>query len=262
MTVSMKRFLRPRCAERGATLTGYALLTAGLVVVSIGAIQGVNASSQTVLGETASSVGTPRPSVSDTKTAAVDAAPSWATPPGAGLCSPGHDGCKLGVKLTVNPDDYAPLSMGGDANWAGSADGVDLTTVHDDSLGQVYLESVVQVNGEWQPPQSDSDGSPGVTGVQPGDLVCTYLIHTSPAISPGQTKFHMDLEFGGPVLGTASNSNFAVDSVFASEGSTIPASNYLEGGTDEFEMSGNQLTVHDFYTDANAYDQVRVFVKC
>lgn len=261
MIVPMKRFLRSRRAERGATLTGYALLTAGLVVVSLSAIEGVNQSSQTVLGDTATSVGTPRPSVESTKQAPVAAAPPWATPSGAGYCSPGLDGCPLGTKLAVNPDDYAPPAIGGDANWAGSADGVDFTSVHDDSLGQIYLESVVQVNGEWQPPQGDSYGSP-ITGVQPGDLVCMYLIHTSPATNPGQTKFHMDIDFGGPVLGTASNSNFGVDPVFASDGSTIPANNYLESGSDEFQISGNQLTVHDFYTYANNYDQVRVFVKC
>lgn len=63
----MKRFLRSRSAERGATLTGYALLTAGLVTVSLGAIEAVNRSSQTVLSATAASVGTPPPRLAELK---------------------------------------------------------------------------------------------------------------------------------------------------------------------------------------------------
>ncbi len=63
----MNRYLRPRRAQRGTTLTGYALLTAGLVTVSLGAIEVVNQSAETVLGATALSVGTPPPVLGDVK---------------------------------------------------------------------------------------------------------------------------------------------------------------------------------------------------
>ncbi len=76
----MKRFLRKRRAQRGTTLTGYALLTAGLVTVSLGAIEAVNQSAETVLGETAKSVGTPPPVLGDVKidriSASADATPT------------------------------------------------------------------------------------------------------------------------------------------------------------------------------------------
>lgn len=263
MLASMKRFSRANIGQRGATLTGYGLLMAGIVVVSLGAIEAVNTSSETVLADTASSVGTPRASVDETKANPVPGAPPWVGANGPGLCSAGHDGCALGTKVAVNPADYEPPFISGDVVWAGSAEGVDLSTMQSDTQGFMFLESVVQVNGEWEPPQSDPDGNPNVSGVLPGDLVCTYIIHTSPSTpNASEYKFHMDIDFQGEVLGTAYNSEFAVDPIFKGTGTSTPAANYLEIGTDDYNISSNNLEVHDFFTAANTFDEIRVFVKC
>lgn len=262
MLSSMKRFLRGADArrrnERGVTLTGYGLLMSSLVVVSLGAIELMNTSSNTVLSNTGASVGNPRPSVSETKTDAVPTAPPWVGARGDGTCSAGFDGCPLGVTLAADPTLYQPPSMSGAVLWAGSAAGVDFSNLRDDAAASVSLESVVQLNGEWQPPLTDPDGNPTAVVAQPGDLVCTYLIHASPTVP---NTFVFDVQFQGEILGTAYNSDFAPDPVFAAPGTSIPAGNYLEGG-DDFDIAGNTLTVHGMANAAYEYDEIRVFVRC
>ena len=256
MTVSMKRFLRQRSAERGATLTGYALLTAGLVVVSLGAIQGVNTSSQTVLDDTASSVGTPRASVSATKTGTVAAAPSWATPSGVGYCSPGLDGCPLGVPLPFNPSDHVPtmdtIPATGSPFGPPALPNNNLQQVHDPAKVFVAQESLVQLNGDWIPPDGDkpASGSPATpTGVLPGDKVCSFIVHVSPGNPYSGTNFAATIEFQGLILGTAYNKNTThideTTDTFGSPDISLANQPKLEN-SDKFDYSGNTLNITKF----------------
>lgn len=258
MFASMNCFRRAR-NERGATLTGYALLMSGLVVISLGAIQAMNTSSDAVLSDTGDAVGNPRLSVEETKTNPVPSPPPWVGARGEGTCSAGYDGCPLGTAIAFDPASYEPPGLSGDIVYGGAAQDVDFTNLHDDSVASVYLETVVQLNGEWQPPQTDPDGSPAPVTVQPGELVCTYIVHASP-VTAGM-KYDFTIDFQGEVLGTAYNSDFDVDPVFAASGTSFPAANYVEGD-DGFNVSANQLDVNDFKGDPPSYDEIRVFVRC
>jgi Flp pilus assembly pilin Flp len=257
MSASMNCFRRAR-DERGATLTGYTLLMAGLVVVSVGAIRLVNESSDAVLSDTGSSIGNPRVSVEAVKAAPAPAAPPWAVSD-TGYCTPGFDGCPLGTTLAVDPAAYQPPNMSGDIQWGGTAESIDFANLADDAGAFVMLESVVQLNGEWQPPQSDSDTNPAPVLVQPGENVCTYVVHAAPLTGTGD--FNFDIQFQGEVLGTAYNSDFDVDSVFTASGATYPAANYIEA-SDNFDISGGSLTANGLQNNLNATDEIRVFVRC
>jgi Flp pilus assembly pilin Flp len=262
----MKRFLRRRSAERGATLIGYAVLTAVLVVASLSGIQAVDQSSQTVLGDTASSVGTPRPSVSATKTAPVSAAPPWATPTGAGYCSPGLDGCPLGAQLPFNPSDHVPTmdtipSTGPVAPPALPNDDLDLVNSQVDVY--VVQESLVQMNGEWTPPDGDDplSGTPMTpTGVLPGAKICSFIVHTSPG--SGTYTYVASIQFQGQILGTAYDSNLGqTGDTFASPDLTLASSADLESGEDNFSVAGDTLNIQ-FETSKKSNDELRVFVAC
>ncbi len=259
MLIAMNRFSTARRHERGATLTGYALLMSGLVVISLGAIGAMNESSEAVLTDTGASVGNPRLSVEETKANPVPGPPPWVGARGDGTCSAGFDGCPLGTRLAFNPANFEPPGLSGDILWGGSADNVDFATLGDDATAFVMIETVVQLNGEWQPPQGDSDGNPGPILAQPGDKVCTYIVHASPIANDHDFSFGID--FQGEVLGTAYNSEFGADPVFQATGATFPVSNYIEA-EDDFEISGASLGGIELKNNAGSYDEIRVFVRC
>lgn len=255
----MNCFPSTRRVERGTTLTGYALLMASLVVISLGAITAMNESSEAVLSDTGDAVGNPRLSVAETKANPVPSPPPWVGARGEGTCSAGYDGCPLATTLSVDPAAYEPPNLNGNVQWGGSAENVDFTNLSDDNNAFVMLETVVQLNGEWQPPQGDSDASPSPILAQPGDKICTYVVHAAPLTTDGD--FDFDIDFQGEILGTAFNSDFGVDPVFTAPGASYPAANYIEGD-DDFDISGVKFDGKHLKNLATAYDQVRVFVRC
>lgn len=258
MLTAMNCFPSAHRSERGATLTGYTLLMAGLVVISLGAIKLVNESSDAVLTDTGSSIGNPRLSAEDTKAAPAPAAPPWAVGD-TGYCTPGFDGCPLATTLAVDPAAYEPPDLNGDVQWGASAENVDFTSLSDDNKAFIMLETVVQLNGEWQPPQSDPDASPAPALGLPGDNICTYIVHAAPLTI--NVDFDFDIKFQGEVLGTAYNSDFGVDPVFTAPGASYPAANYVEGD-DDFDISGIAFDGKHFKNTATEHDQIRIFVRC
>lgn len=256
----MKRFSRGARYQRGATLTGYALLMSGIVVVSLGAIEAVNQSSQTVLGETAVSVGTPRPGVEQTKTADVGSPPPWVGSRGPGSCSAGLDGCPLGEQLPFSPSANQPTQTP-IANYL--LPPVDLDQQRDPLTPFVVQESMVRLNGEWIPPDGDFAFETPVT-LQPGDVVCSFMIHArSDGVNSGD--YISDFTFQGEILGTAydtdsSDNRNDTSELFGHPDINLPNNAKLTG-SDSFTYSGNTLSV-DFGTNSSGRDGVRVFTRC
>ncbi len=259
MTISMKRLPCAARKQRGATLTGYALLMAGIVVVSLGAIEAVNQSSQTVLGETAVSVGTPRPSVSDTKTNDVGAAPPWVGARGNGTCTAGLDGCPLGVQQPFDPLSDQPIQAPLSNTFTAPANLDDLRDPLTAFIGQ---ESKVQLNGEWTPPNGDFGSATPIT-LQPGEVVCSFMIH---ARSIGVNGSYASLfDFPGEIVGTAYDTNVSnnrkdTNDTFAHPDINLPNTARLTGG-DNFTYSGNTLAIN-FGTNTSGRDALRVFTRC
>lgn len=256
----MKRFLGGSRKERGATLTGYALLMSAIVVVSLGAIEAVNQSSQTVLGETAVSVGTPRESVSATKTGDVGSAPPWVGARGDGFCTAGLDGCPLGEQLPFDPLAHTPTQAPVENHFFPPANMDDLRDPLTPFIGQ---ESKVRLNGEWTPPDGDF-GAATPVDLQPGDVICTFIIH---ARSDGAVSgsYNSIFDFQGEILGTAYDSNSTNNRNDTNETFAHPdinlSSNGKLTGTDSFTYSGNTLAVN-FGTNSSGRDNLRVFTRC
>ena len=273
----MKLTRRGSQTERGATLTGYALLTSLLLVVSISGIQALNESSEIVLADTATSVGTPRPPVEDVKTQPVPAAPAWAVNPDTGLCSVGIDGCPLGVQqIPLDRDAHRPLI----GNPAGLAPDLPFNDFNDifnpDPINGVFVaqESQVLLNGEFTPPNGDrpASGTAQVPGTAlPGDMICSFIVHASPGSGNGTVSYGevdpVTIVFDGPILGaayddstTGVNDRTSLNGLFGD-----PALQYrgakLQNG-DNYSYSGNTLTLEPLKATNGGKDQVRVFTLC
>jgi hypothetical protein len=276
MVTPMKRVLSGRQTERGDTLTGYALITSLLLVVSITGIQALNTSGGIVLADTATSVGNPRPPVEDVKTQPVPDAPAWAVSPDDGLCTPGIDGCPLGVQqVPLDRDAHRPL-VGIPPLPAPDLPASDFNNIFDpDPVTGIFVaqESQVLLNGEFTPPSGDKPASGGEqipATAQPGDMICSFIVHVSPGSGNGNVKYGLLLPvtvtFDSPIIGTAydsgtdNNARTSLNGLFGDPDLQYRTAKLASG--DKYSYSGNTLTLEPFNASNGGKDQVRVFTLC
>lgn len=275
----MKRSSTVPLAQRGATVTGYGLLLSAIVAMSMGAIQAVNRSAETVLTDAALSVGSPmppkeevlatpvpkNPSAAPTRTPTPQTPPAKKDPFSKPYQAPDPS---FGIPMPFNADDYSP-KVQGDAKWGGSAANKDLTSAAHKSDRDVFvfLENVVAMTKPWTPPTGGADGDSEPIAANPGDLICSYLVHGSPA-SKSNVKYNFKLKIEGEIIGTAYNSNFDTgDNIFAAYGATYPADNNLDFDQDSYSIKHKDKGTDEFKGDAlktnlGDYDQIRIFVRC
>lgn len=269
-TANARRADRPKSTyQRGATLTGYALLVALLTVVSLAAIEALGNTSSDYLDETGEQVGAPRPSKFDAGAAGTGGAPAAGGGGGGGPA-----GAPPGPAAAFDPGIAAPASIPAPTLIAGdvvfptggavppTADLSGTGPWDDDGYSFVFIEA------QWtQPTDLTVTGNSNWGGnftLVAGTTYCSYIYHFSPIVNEGDSP-STTIDFQYDVVGVAGSQAAleATDDVSPLDGTYAPTSAYAHKfeNSDQADVNGTEVTF-DVFAVTNGADNARIITEC
>ncbi len=275
-----------RRSERGATLTGYALTMAVMVVVGLGSMSALERNSETFLEDTGTAIGEPRPSAEVAaqtgQLASLPAGLNYSNSNGqlSNPSNPNANGSTTTTPTTAPPTTpAAPTasatgSSSSAPNPSGSSNvaiqasyqaGDDLNAsggspFQSDTDLNVFNEGKVTLTSPWVVPGTN----PAIT-LNAGESVCGYYVHYAPS-SSNATITNTTVTFPGEVL-SAIGSNDGLDDTDAWMDGGVPnspsyrGSRSLENG-EAPSVTGNSITYGQLYAVNGNQDDTRVFTRC
>ncbi len=252
-------------SQRGATLTGYALLVALLTVTSLAAIEALGSTSSDYLDETGEQVGTARQSKFDANAGAPGGGGGGGGgAPGTGVVPPGP-ATVFPPGIPTPPGVPAPTLVSGDIVFptgGGVPPTADLSgngPWDDDQYSFIFTEATWTQVGPLT-----VAGETGPIVLQDGVTYCSYIYHFSPvvneAFSPPTT-----IDFQHTVVGVAGSTAAmeATDDITPNEGSYAPTSAYPHDfeNNDNVSVNGSEVTF-DVYAVTNGADNARIITEC
>lgn len=244
-----------RRAERGVTLTSYALVLALFVAGLAGIVKSVSDGSGELLIETGNDIGSARDNQIFYETTVLESAPSWVvSTTEAPTTTTTTEPTTTTTTEPPPPTPPTPTITSGNGSYEGPMpNGADMT-----QNGPYDSDDTVFLLSEGTHTLT-SDLTVGGTTIPAGTVVCSYYLHYSPASSSAGTSVTFD--FGAPVLGAATSDRDLDDTdVFGADDVDYRGGRSMEDG-DGFSISGTTVSAAPWAVGANQ-DDARIFVAC
>lgn len=245
--------------ERGATLTGYALSLALLVVMSLGSIKVLESSGETYLIETGSKIGEPRPTFDEmTYTGTGSGTPPSTTP----TTTPTTPSPTANPQGTVT---NAPLAFGPQVNAFGTYPTNNNLNCKkpcpytSDSEVFVFGEGKIELTSPWVVPGTNPE-----VILDAGDAVCVYYLHFSPNTTKATIQ-NVEVNFNGTVLSVIGD-NKGLDETDGWSGGTTPTANYQYNreldNKETPSINDTSISFNRLRDNLGRQDNARIFVEC
>ncbi len=245
--------------QRGVTLTGYALVLALLVVVSLGAIEAMQSSTSNVIDLTATDIGQPRATLDELRRNPnpVGAVDPLNPPPGPTpdpLLPPSSQPLPPGYSFNGNYQSGYPTPGPADLN-PGTPYNSDVDAFLFHEGGTVADPAFVVPNAVIPPPYTN---------------ICSMYLHYTPTTS-GTSIGPITVSVPGNILGYAADNDDLDDTDGWIDG-TLPGVGNDYRDDRQFEsserdpsnilISGNNFVVNSLTAQNNNTDEVRIFFAC